>query len=173
MCDGVLGVDAGDMHPVFNGFVGVALFEVKIACADGGIHGGFEVADAFRKMRHFFGGDGVVGGDLGGAQVDMQGFIHISHLEQGKPEAGERLGVVWEFFEATAIGQDGFIPFLIPCGGMSLVHCFLEDVVSTGHNGVILLLVPWKAENNYVIITLDEGRESGGSPAYIFRFKRP
>ena len=132
--DGVLRVDAGDMYPVFEGFVGVALFQVEIARADGGIHCSFEITDALGELRHLLGGDRVLGRDFGCTQVDLQRLVYVTGLEQGKPQTAERFGMVGEFLKGTAIRLDGFVPFLIPGGGMSLVHCFLKDVVSTGHS---------------------------------------
>ena len=116
-----------------------ALFEEEVAGSQRRIHCGFQVAESFGELRHFFHRHRVIGRELCHVHVDLQGFFETAELIERKTQAVERLWMIGKFLQGLTIRGDRLVPFLVPGGGVAVVHCFLKNIFSSGHSDPILI----------------------------------
>ena len=133
----VLRVEHGDVYPVLDGLVDIPLVEEEIGGPKGCIDGFLEMTGPLEELCQFLHGHGIGGRDLGNAFVDLQRLLVIALLEERQPQAVEGLGMVGYLLQGLTIGDRSLPPFLVPGCGVSFIHCFLENVFSSGHVGII------------------------------------
>ncbi len=137
VCYDMIGIERGDAHPVFNGFLHFALLDIQIRGAHGRIHRALQVTQPLAKLGDAFHRNGIFGGKLRHAFINIQRLAEAGELMQRQPQVVERLGLVGGFLQGGAIRGRRLFPLLVPGGRMAVVHVFLESVFSSGHGSIL------------------------------------
>ena len=133
----ILRVEHGDVHPVFHRLVDIPLINEEICSPKGCIYGFLQMTGPLEELGQLFHGYGIGGCDLGDALVDLQRLFVIALLVERQSQAVEGLGMIGHLLQSLAIGDGSLAPFLVPGCGVSLIHCFLEDIFSSWHAVII------------------------------------
>ena len=91
------------------------------------------IPQPLRKLSHIFQRDRVIGCSLGSLLVNLERLVVMLLLEKSQSQAGERLGVVREFFERFPVGHGSLVPLLVPGHRVAYVHRFLEKIFASCH----------------------------------------
>ena len=133
-CGDIFGIQLGDAPPIFEGFVGILIFDVKFRSVQECLNGFLIIPQPFQELPHLLQRDRVVGSSLGCFLVSLKRLFVTLQLKQSQPQAGKRLGVVGNFFKGLLVGtaalshcwsQAAEWPLFIAFWKTSLLSCHL------------------------------------------------
>ena len=137
---GELGVDldqAGGQvrgpFPVADGLIQVALADVDVSHLDVLLGGFAQAAHPLQDVGALLQRDRIVGRELVGARVNLEGFLQAARLEQRQTQTTMGIRVFRKLLDGAAIGGNGFVPLLIPGRAVPGVHCLVVDCPISGH----------------------------------------